>query len=113
MHSRLTALLLAVFLVAAAPLATAASKPIRFTARAGRVKKGGEKQSCFHERFPRSQTVDVNRVQIFVHGGSHHIHLYRPANLDDIEYPPHDCPFAIDFSKWELVAATQSANLDW
>jgi len=99
-------------LLLATPVAAAGLAPIRLAARVGHVKKGTEKQNCFQRKFPRNQTVDVDRVQIFVHGGSHHVHLYRPATSDPA-YPPHDCPFAIDFSQWQLVAATQNENLDW
>lgn len=102
-------------------------RPIRFLARAGRVNKGTEKQTCFPVTFPRNRSIDVNHVQMFVHGGSHHVHLYRPASAD-VEYPnadktyspagpgnkkPRDCAFAIDFSHWELVTATQNHSLDW
>ncbi len=107
--------------------ARAGSRPIRLLAVAGRVNKGSEKQTCFPVDFPRNQTVDVDHVQIFVHGGSHHVHLYRPTS-GPVQYPnpdgtyspagpgnrrPRDCPFAVDFAHWELVAATQTANLNW
>jgi hypothetical protein len=113
-------------LVIAAP-APARLQPIKLTARAGRVKKGTEKQTCFPLDFPPKHEVDVGHVQIFVHGGSHHVHLYRPTS-GPVEYPnpdntyspagphnrrPRDCAFAIDFSHWELVAATQTASLNW
>src|SRR5262249_55938274 len=102
-------------------------RPIRFLVSAGKVKKGTEKQTCFPIVFPRGQSIDVNHVQMFVHGGSHHVHLYRPASAD-VEYPnadktyspagpknrkPRDCAFAIDFTHWELVTAAQRSSLDW
>ena len=103
-----------------------APRPIRLVARAGHVKKGSEKQTCFPVTFPGDQAMDVDHVQIFVHGGSHHIHLYRPTP-GAVEYPnpdntyapagrhnpPRACAFAIDFSHWELVAAAQTASLNW
>jgi hypothetical protein len=49
---------------------------------------------------------------MIVRGGSHHIHLYRPYN-GEVEYPTRSCPFAVDFSKWQLVTATQNPLLDW
>ena len=103
--------LVSLFLVAALGVASAGA-PIRLVAPAGHVEKGMEKQTCFHRKFPRGKAVDVGHVQIFLHGGSHHVHLYRPAVANAV-YPPHDCPFAVDFSQWQLVAATQNANLDW
>jgi hypothetical protein len=87
-------------------------RPIVLRASSGRVKKGDEKQLCHPETFPRRQDTEVGRVQMFVRGGSHHVHLYRPYN-GDLAYPPHDCPFAVDFSKWQLIAATQNSLLDW
>ncbi len=54
----------------------------------------------------------INRVQMFVRGGSHHVHLYRPA-AGELEYPTKNCPFSVDFQKWQLVAATQNPLLDW
>jgi len=113
-------------LVLAAP-APAKLRPIKLTAHAGRMKKGTEKQTCFPINFPRNREVDVGHVQMFVHGGSHHVHLYRPT-AGPVEYPnpdktyspagrhnrrPRDCAFAIDFSHWELVAATQTTGLNW
>jgi hypothetical protein len=123
---RLIALLLSI-LVLGSGNARADQRPIKFRAVAGRVKKGTEKQTCFPETFPRNEQVDVDHVQIFVHGGSHHIHLYRPTT-GPVEYPnpdntyspagphnrkPRECAFAVDFSHWELVAATQTSNLNW
>src|SRR5437667_184281 len=129
-HSRqpttavLTLLLLGMVVATPAP---AKLRPIKLAAQAGRVKKGTERQTCFPIACPRSREGDVDHVQIFVHGGSHHVHLYRPT-AGPVEYPnpdktyspagphnrrPRECAFAIDFSHWELVAATQSANLNW
>ena len=39
-------------------------RPIRFLARAGRVKMGTEKQTCFPITFPRNHEVDVGRFQL-------------------------------------------------
>ena len=120
----LGSLLLGLAMAASAP---AELRPIKLTAHAGRVKKGTERQTCFPVDFPRKREVDVGHVQIFVHGGSHHVHLYRPTT-GPVEYPnadntyspagphnrrPRECAFAIDFSHWELVAATQNADLNW
>ncbi len=114
-------------ILVASTIPALAARPIKLTAHAGKVPAGMEKQTCFPLEFPRSHAVDVDQVQILVHGGSHHVHLYRPTS-GPVEYPnadntyspagprnrkPRECAFAIDFSHWELVAATQSANLDW
>src|SRR6185295_18623557 len=99
-------------LFAALALAGPNLRPVSLLASSGRVKPGDEEQLCHQRRFPRSQETEVNRVVMRVKGGSHHVHLYRPYN-GDVVYPPKDCPFAVDFSKWELVAATQNPTLDW
>jgi hypothetical protein len=108
MRTRLPYLLAAFLLVAGA----ADAKTLKLSVRPGKVKKGQETQQCWPAKFPLKEDAEVNRIQIFVKGGSHHVHLYRPyPGVTD--YPPKNCPFAIDFSKWQLVAATQSPVLDW
>jgi len=92
--------------------AVADDRPMVLTARPGRVARGKEKQQCFPRRMKRAEGMDVDRVEILVKGGSHHVHLYRPY-AGPADYPPHDCPFAVDFEKWQLVAATQNEKLDW
>src|SRR5438128_961396 len=87
-------------------------QPIVLSAGSGHVKPNDEKQLCHRLRLPRDGQTEIGRVRIFVRGGSHHVHLYRPYN-GAVVYPPHDCPFAVDFSKWQLVAATQKTFLDW
>ena len=61
-------------LVLAAP-APAKLRPIKLTAHAGRVKKGTEKQTCFPINFPRNREVDVDHVQMFVHGLGSHVYV--------------------------------------
>jgi hypothetical protein len=104
--------LLAAVVLAAAVGARPDLRPIVLTAHSGTVKPGKEKQLCYRRTFPRDHDMDVGRIEMRVRGGSHHVHLYRPQQ-GTIEYPPHDCPFAVDFSKWGLVAATQNPRLDW
>jgi hypothetical protein len=87
-------------------------RPIILSARGGKVKFGVEKQQCHPRTFPRNQDAEINRVEMHVKGGSHHVHLYRPYG-GEVVYPPKECPFAVDFSKWQLVAATQNPTLDW
>jgi hypothetical protein len=87
-------------------------RPIVLRAHSGRVKPGDEEQLCHRRKFPRRQETEIGRVQMIVHGGSHHVHLYRPYN-GEVAFPTRDCPFAVDFSKWELVTATQNSFLDW
>jgi hypothetical protein len=87
-------------------------RPIILRVSVGRVKKGTEKQSCHPIKFPRSEQTAVDRIEIKVHGGSHHVHLYRPYNGEPV-YPTYNCPFAVDFDHWQLVAATQTGALDW
>src|SRR5262245_16640831 len=116
-RSRLVLLVVALAIALAAGLAARSSagpdlRPITLIARAGHVAAGEEKQTCHRTRFPRRQVTDVNRVQMIVKGGSHHVHLYRPYG-GEVEFPTKDCPFAIDFSKWQLVTASQNPLLDW
>ncbi len=78
------------------------------------IERGKELTECTYFKMPGKRDMAVGRVQIKVSGGSHHVHLYRaqdPAmNLAD----GHEaCNFALDFSVWQLVLASQSLYLDW
>jgi len=108
----LAAIAVGLFMVRAVPRRRFDATPIVLSADAGHVKVGTEKQTCHRLRFPRNEPTAVDRIEIRVHGGSHHVHLYRPYN-GPLEWPTRNCPFAIDFDKWQLVAATQNAALDW
>jgi hypothetical protein len=85
---------------------------IEVTTRA--VPLGEEETACHYLKLPSDVDFDVNRIQIAVSGGSHHIHLYRPF---DPSYQVPDgfevCNMAVDFNVWELVAATQLPRSDW
>jgi hypothetical protein len=64
--------------------------------------------------MPSDVDFDVNRIQIAVSGGSHHIHLYRPYDSSlDIPDGFEVCNMAVDFDTWELVVATQLRKTDW
>src|SRR5439155_26769912 len=101
------------FVAAAAILAStsrmvSAGSPLRpsvLRAFVGPVPKGGEKQLCHPFTFPGDEPTEVGRVQIRVHGESHHVHLYRSVGAP--EYPPYASPYVVNFSHWALVAATQ------
>jgi len=78
------------------------------------VPRGTELTECTYFKFPSKRDMAVNRVKIKVSGGSHHVHLYRAADPtlnkpDSAEL----CNFALDFSVWQLVLATQELVLDW
>src|SRR5438128_2013608 len=78
------------------------------------VPRGEELTECTYLKMPSQRDMAVHRVKIKVSGGSHHVHLYRPAdptlNLAD----GHEaCNFALDFSVWQLVLASQDIFLDW
>lgn len=85
---------------------------IAVTARA--IPLGEEETACHYLKLPSDVDLDVDRIQIAVSGGSHHIHLYRPFD-PSFEVPDgfEVCNTAVDFDVWELVAATQLPRSDW
>ncbi|MBI1816803.1 MAG: hypothetical protein HYR72_17630 [Deltaproteobacteria bacterium] len=90
------------------------AKGVQLQVTAAAIPKGKEETSCHYLKLPSDVDFDVNRFQIAVTGGSHHVHLYRPydstLNLaDGVEV----CNTAVDFDKWELVVATQLRHSDW
>jgi hypothetical protein len=78
------------------------------------VPRGKEETGCHYFKLPSDVAFDVNRFQIAVSGGSHHIHLYRAADSTlDLPDGYEVCNQAVDFDKWELVVATQLRHSDW
>jgi len=78
------------------------------------VPRGKEETGCHYFKLPSDVDLDVNRIQVAVSGGSHHIHLYRPTDRT-LDVPDHYevCNMAVDFDKWELVVGVQLRRTDW
>ena len=78
------------------------------------VPAGKEETGCHFLKLPSDVDFDVNRIQVAVTGGSHHIHLYR-AYDKTLDLPDHYevCNAAVDFDKWELVVPVQLRHVDW
>jgi hypothetical protein len=78
------------------------------------VAKGSEETLCHYMKLESDVDIDVNRIQLNVGGGSHHIHLYRAYDRDtDIPDGFEVCNMAVDFDKWALVVASQLRKTDW
>ena len=78
------------------------------------VPVGSEETRCHTFKLASDLDLEVNRFEIAVSGGSHHIHLYRPFDPGvDLPDESYDCNFTVDFDQWELVAAAQLAETDW
>src|SRR2546422_4590923 len=78
------------------------------------VPRGEELTECTYLKMPSKRDMAVHRVKIKVSGGSHHVHIYRPAdptlNLAD----GHEtCNIALDFNVWHLVLARQDILPSW
>ena len=78
------------------------------------VERGHEITECTYFKMPGKHDLSVGRVQIKVSGGSHHVHLYRAQDpTTDLPDGHETCNFALDFSQWQLVLASQQLYLDW
>ncbi|MGH7788634.1 MAG: hypothetical protein ACRERC_17315 [Candidatus Binatia bacterium] len=85
---------------------------LKVTARP--VERGKEETLCHYLKMPADGDIDINRIQLNVSGGSHHIHLYRAYDSatdrpDGFEV----CNMAVDFDVWSLVIASQVRKTDW
>jgi hypothetical protein len=78
------------------------------------VPLGTEETACHYLKLPSDVDLAVNRIQINVTGGSHHIHLYRPFE-GSMDLPDHSevCNMAVDFDVWSLIVGTQLRKTDW
>jgi len=78
------------------------------------VPVGKEETGCHFLKLPSDVDFDVNRIQVAVAGGSHHIHLYRAYDRTlDVQDHYEVCNMAVDFDKWELVVPVQLRQVDW
>jgi hypothetical protein len=78
------------------------------------IPQGTEETGCHFLKLPSDVDLDVNRIQIAVSGGSHHIHLYRPFESGlDLPDGYQVCNAAVNFDQWQLIVATQSRRTDW
>ena len=75
---------------------------------------GTEETGCHYLKLPSDVDIDVNRFQVAVTGGSHHIHIYRALDRN-LDVPDHYevCNMAIDFDRFELVVPVQLRRTDW
>ena len=90
------------------------ARGVQIKITAAPVPKGKENTSCHYLKLPSDVDLDVNRIQINVTGGSHHIHLYRPFDSTlDIPDGVEVCNMAVDFDKWSLIVASQLRKTDW
>ncbi len=87
---------------------------VQLKVTAAAIPDGKEETSCHYLKLPSDVDLDATRFEIAVSGGSHHIHLYRPYDSTlDIPDGFETCNTAVDFDKWELVAASQLRATDW
>jgi hypothetical protein len=78
------------------------------------IPPGTEETGCHYFKMPSAVDFDVNRIQIAVTGGSHHIHLYRPFDASlDVPDGFEECNRAVEFDNWSLIVATQLRKTDW
>ena len=75
---------------------------------------GTEETGCHYLKLPSDADIDVNRIQVAVSGGSHHIHLYRALDKTlDLQDHYEVCNVAVDFEVWEPVVVVQLRRTDW
>ena len=90
------------------------SHGVQLHVTAAPVPRGQEATTCHYFKMPSDVDFDVDRFQIAVTGGSHHVHLYRPYDSTlDLPDGSEVCNHAVDFDTWELVVATQLRHSDW
>jgi hypothetical protein len=90
------------------------ARGVQLTTISPPVPQGKEETGCHYFKMPSDVDFDVNRIQIAVTGGSHHIHLYRPYDSSlDVPDGYEVCNMAVDFDVWQLVVATQLRKTDW
>ncbi|HYD47426.1 MAG TPA: hypothetical protein VEB21_03725, partial [Terriglobales bacterium] len=90
------------------------ARGIQIAVTAPAIEPGTEETLCHYMKLPSDVDLDVNRFEIAVSGGSHHIHLYRAVDAElDLPDGVEVCNMAVDFDMWSLVVAAQLRHTDW
>jgi hypothetical protein len=76
------------------------------------VPRGAEIQRNFYSKLESDQEVDVNRVEIVMRDGSHHLNLFKTGKEDQLDHYEDDFT-QLDFERYDLFAGSQSRTLDW
>src|SRR5207237_4978784 len=71
----------------------------------------GEIQDCHVFKLDNASTVEVDRLQIKLPQGSHHVHIYRTIEPQPDQV--YDCFKGIDWTKWSLLIGAQTQSMDW
>ncbi len=71
-----------------------------------------ELQQNFYMKLASDQDVDVNRVQVAMRDGSHHLNLFK-SPTEDVPDKVEQTFDAVAFDKYDLFAGNQNKSLDW
>jgi hypothetical protein len=87
---------------------------VQLSATSPPVPVGKEETGCHYFKLPSDVDLDVNRIQVAVTGGSHHVHIYRALDRNT-DIPDHYevCNQAIDFERFALVVPVQLRRTDF
>ncbi|MBM3270197.1 MAG: hypothetical protein FJZ01_21390 [Candidatus Sericytochromatia bacterium] len=76
------------------------------------VPEGKELQQNFYMKLAADEDVDVNRVEIAMRDGSHHLNLFK-SPTEDVPDKVEATFDAVAFEKYDLFAGNQNRSLDW
>ena len=86
---------------------------LTFTIPGFDVPVGREIQRCYYYKVPSDVDLDIATLRMDTTAGSHHFQVY----VSDVEdYPDgasEECFRIVDFERWHMVFASQSATLEW
>ncbi len=71
----------------------------------------GEIQDCHVFKLDNPRAVEVDRLQVKIAEGSHHVHIYR--SNEPVADSVYDCFKGIDWQKWSLLVGAQTQAMDW
>src|SRR3954463_6016411 len=71
----------------------------------------GEIQDCHVFKLDNPRAIEVDRLQITLPEGSHHVHIYRTTAPEPDQV--YDCFKGIDWTKWSLLIGAQTRSMDW
>lgn len=76
------------------------------------VPQGAEIQRNFYLKLPSDVDVDINRIQVAMREGSHHLNMFKTDKESQPDHAEDDFT-QLNFEKYELFAGNQNPAMDW
>jgi hypothetical protein len=90
-----------------------AGKGVQITIAPFTVAPGTEVQRNYFLTLPSDSDIYINKIQFAYNTGSHHCNVFKSDSLTKPEGTFDETFLAIDYTKWDMFAASQRSDFIW